>query len=158
VYGKTWDEAHEKLTRLKADSLNGLPVATSKTAIAEYLTYWLANVAGKKKLARLSRHSRLPRADGHHVPVLRPRSRTACWRAARTALRAQRVQQITDKKDAGASEALCVRPGVRKVRFHDLRHTCASLLHEQGADAHLHLRPARLPALRLRPRRGCTED
>ena len=37
VYGKTWDEAHEKLTKLKADSLNGLPVATNKMTIAEYL-------------------------------------------------------------------------------------------------------------------------
>ncbi|MFQ3559490.1 tyrosine-type recombinase/integrase [Streptomyces gramineus] len=65
-------------------------------------------------------------------------------------------------------------PGVRKVRFHDLRHTRASLLHEQRADVrmimevlgrssirvtmeHLHLRPARLPALHLRPRRRRTE-
>uniref|UniRef100_UPI0031E2B257 site-specific integrase n=1 Tax=Streptomyces hawaiiensis TaxID=67305 RepID=UPI0031E2B257 len=48
VYGKTWDEAHEKLTRLKADSLNGLPVSTSKMTIAEYLTYWLTNVAQGK--------------------------------------------------------------------------------------------------------------
>ncbi|WP_244304262.1 hypothetical protein [Streptomyces lydicus] len=30
-------------------------------------------------------------------------------------------------------EALCARAEVRRVRFHDLRHTCASLLHEQGA-------------------------
>ncbi|WP_311137307.1 tyrosine-type recombinase/integrase [Streptomyces sp. I6] len=34
-------------------------------------------------------------------------------------------------------EALCARVGVRKVPVHDLRHTCASLLHEQGADTRM---------------------
>ena len=48
VYGKTWEEAHEKLTKLKADSLNGLPVATNKMTIAEYMTYWLTNIAQGK--------------------------------------------------------------------------------------------------------------
>ncbi len=79
-----------------------------------------------------------------------------------TALRAQRAQQLADKRLAGEKwrgdvsglifttkngtpieprnlnrsfEALSARAGVRKVRFHDLRHTCASLLHEQGANA-----------------------
>jgi integrase len=28
--------------------------------------------------------------------------------------------------------ALCKRAGVRAVRFHDLRHSCATLLYEQG--------------------------
>ncbi|MFD9817069.1 tyrosine-type recombinase/integrase [Streptomyces sp. NPDC059080] len=71
-------------------------------------------------------------------------------------------------------ETRCVRTGIRKVRFHDLHHTCASLLHEQRTDArmitevlgHSSIRmamdiytfvPARLPALRFRPGRGRTE-
>ncbi|MEU1941387.1 tyrosine-type recombinase/integrase [Streptomyces sp. NPDC020125] len=78
VYGKSWDDVHDKLTRLKADSQSGIPVVTSKLSLGEYLTYWLANVArikvrpttyaayetlvriylapglGKKKLARLT--------------------------------------------------------------------------------------------------------
>ncbi|MFF3743533.1 site-specific integrase [Streptomyces kronopolitis] len=81
-----------------------------------------------------------------------------------TALRAQRAQQIADSKAAGDTwkgaghdlvfttkngtpieprnlnrsfEALCARAEVRRVRLHDLRHTCASLLHEQGADARM---------------------
>ncbi|WP_258044140.1 tyrosine-type recombinase/integrase [Streptomyces sp. SM11] len=81
-----------------------------------------------------------------------------------TALRAQRAQQIGDQKTAGHNwketgrglvfttkngtpieprnlnrsfEALSVRAGVRKVRFHDPRHTCASLFHEQGSDARM---------------------
>ncbi|MBQ0868475.1 site-specific integrase [Streptomyces sp. RK75] len=78
VYGSSWEDAHEKLTRLKADSLNGLPVAASKMTLGEYMTYWLTHVAkvkvrkttyvnyeswvrnyiapglGKKKLGRLS--------------------------------------------------------------------------------------------------------
>ena len=78
VYGNTWDEAHDKLTRLKADSHSGLPIAASKMSVAEFLTYWLTHIArarvrkstcvnyesltrnyivpglGKKKIARLT--------------------------------------------------------------------------------------------------------
>ncbi|MEU0945808.1 tyrosine-type recombinase/integrase [Streptomyces canus] len=67
-----------------------------------------------------------------------------------------------------------IRAGVRKVRFHDVRHTCASLLHEQGADSRMIMevlghssirvtmdiytfRTARLAALSVRPCRRRVE-
>ena len=31
-----------------------------------------------------------------------------------------------------AFDKLCERAGVRRIRFHDLRHSCAMLLYEQG--------------------------
>ncbi|MFG2606860.1 tyrosine recombinase XerC [Streptomyces sp. NPDC048514] len=90
--------------------------------------------------------------------------RIALPRECVTASRAQHAQQIADRKAAGANwkgtgqglvfttkngtpteprnlnrsfEALYARTGVRKVRVHDPRHTCASLLHEQGPDARM---------------------
>ncbi|MCX4665900.1 site-specific integrase [Streptomyces sp. NBC_01381] len=48
VYGNSWDEAHEKITRLKADSQSGVPVSVMKQTVSEYLTYWLENVSRPK--------------------------------------------------------------------------------------------------------------
>ncbi|MEE1939657.1 site-specific integrase [Streptomyces sp. TRM 70361] len=332
VYGRTWDEAHEKLTRLKADSQTGLPVATSRMTVAEYLAYWLAHVArvkvrkttyvnyeslvrnyivpglGRKRVARLTardirafllttartcqccaqgkdearperkrrccalgrccekypsdrtvrfllvilraalqhavREDELPRNVARNVElgmgtkreiepltaqegkqllaaargnrlwaayelavrtglrrgellglrwqdvdlhegvltvrqalqrvggeliIVPPKTQRSARRVALPAecvraLRAQRAQQLADRRAAGEKwkgtgqglvfttkngtpieprnlnrsfEALCARAKVRRVRFHDLRHTCASLLHEQGADARM---------------------
>ena len=44
VYGKTWDEVHDKLVGLQADSRKGVPIPERSTKLAEYLTYWLAAV------------------------------------------------------------------------------------------------------------------
>ncbi|OMI38675.1 site-specific integrase [Streptomyces sparsogenes] len=332
VYGKTWDEAHDKLTKLKAESQSGLPISTSKMSLGEFLTDWLANVArlkvrpatyaayeslvrnylapglGKNKLARLTardirafltatartcqccaqgkdkarpekkrrccalgeccesypsdrtvrfllvllraalehavREDELPRnvaknvelsmgtkreiepltvkegrqllaaargdrlwaayelavriglrrgevlglrwkdvdlADGSvtirqtiqrvggELLIAAPKTQRSARRIALpaecvTALRARRAQQRGDRLAAGerwkgggndlvfttkhgtpieprnlnrAFTLLCDKAGVRRVRFHDLRHTCASLLHEKGADARM---------------------
>ncbi|MBO3673859.1 tyrosine recombinase XerC [Streptomyces sp. NEAU-YJ-81] len=332
VYGKSWDEVHDKLTRLKADSQSGIPVVTSKLSLGDFLTYWLTNVArikvrpstyaayetlvriylapglGKKKLARLTardiraflattartcqccaqgkdkarperkrrccalgkccesypsdrtvrfllvllraalehavREDELPRNVAKNVElsmgtkreiepltvkegrqllaaargnrlwaayelavriglrrgevlglrwkdvdltggtvtvrqtlqrvggellIAAPKTQRSARRVALpaecvTALRARRAQQHGDRLAAGdkwkddgsdlvfttkngtpieprnlnrAFTLLCDKAGVRRVRFHDLRHTCASLLHEQGADARM---------------------
>jgi len=332
VYGKSWDDVHDKLTRLKADSQKGVPAVTSKLSLGEFLTYWLANVArlkvrpatyaayetlvriylapglGKKKLARLTarvvraflattartcqccaqgkdkarperkrrccalgqccksypsdrtvrfllvllraalqhavREDELPRNVAKNVElsmgtkreiepltvkegrqflaeargnrlwaayelavriglrrgevlglrwkdvdltdgtvtirqtlqrvggellIAAPKTQRSARRVALpdecvTALRARRAQQQGDRLAAGdkwkdngsdlvfttkngtpieprnlnrAFTLLCDKAGVRRVRFHDLRHTCASLLHEQGADARM---------------------
>jgi integrase len=41
VYGKTWDEAHDKLTELKSKSQKGIPVPERSWKLAEFLHYWL---------------------------------------------------------------------------------------------------------------------
>ncbi|GAB3815031.1 tyrosine-type recombinase/integrase [Kribbella italica] len=41
VYGKSWDEVHEKLTKMQADTMSGKRVASSSQTVAEYLEYWL---------------------------------------------------------------------------------------------------------------------
>jgi integrase len=41
VYGKSWEDAHQKLTKLQADSMSGKRVASSSQTVGEYMTFWL---------------------------------------------------------------------------------------------------------------------
>ncbi|WP_410794050.1 tyrosine-type recombinase/integrase [Kribbella sp. C-35] len=41
VYGKSWEDVHEKLTKLQADTMSGKRVASSSQTVGEYLEYWL---------------------------------------------------------------------------------------------------------------------
>lgn len=45
IYGKSWDEVHAKLTKLQADTMSGKRVASSSMTVADYLTYWLHDIA-----------------------------------------------------------------------------------------------------------------
>lgn len=44
LYGKTWDEVHNKLTEAKDKSRRGIPVTDRPWKVGEYLTYWLEEV------------------------------------------------------------------------------------------------------------------
>ncbi|WP_433609529.1 tyrosine-type recombinase/integrase [Dactylosporangium sp. CA-139114] len=41
VYGKTWDQAHQRLVELKAKSHSGIPAPDRSWKVEEYLRYWL---------------------------------------------------------------------------------------------------------------------
>jgi integrase len=43
VYGKTWNEAHNKLAAALATAQKGMPVADRKAKLGDYLDYWLEN-------------------------------------------------------------------------------------------------------------------
>ncbi|MGW7514628.1 site-specific integrase [Streptomyces sp. NPDC054796] len=44
VYGKTWDEADEKLSKLQQQERNGVPVPSKAWKVGDYLTYWIQHI------------------------------------------------------------------------------------------------------------------
>jgi integrase len=49
VYGDSWTEVHEKLTKLQAQSHNGIPAPDRSCRLGEYLEYWLSVYASQKR-------------------------------------------------------------------------------------------------------------
>ncbi|MGH3489582.1 MAG: tyrosine-type recombinase/integrase [Actinopolymorphaceae bacterium] len=69
VYGKTWEEAHEALTRLQADALSGVRIPATGWTVGEYLTYWLREIVQDRVRPTTYRsHEWLVRV--HLVPAL----------------------------------------------------------------------------------------
>ncbi|MFJ7181527.1 tyrosine-type recombinase/integrase [Streptomyces massasporeus] len=102
---------------------------TSKMTIAEYLTYWLTNVA-KGKVRRTT--------YVNYESLVRNYVTSKFGKKKLVRLTARDIRAFLTKTAAICQcEVLCARADVRKIRFHDLPHTCASLLHEQGADARM---------------------
>lgn len=69
VYGSTWDEAHNKVTKLQADRINGRRVADSKMTVTAYLTYWLDEVA-RHRMRDTTHQRRTDLFAKHVVPVV----------------------------------------------------------------------------------------
>ncbi len=44
VYGATWDETAEKLSKLQDQERNGIPVPSRSWTLGEWLTYWLEHI------------------------------------------------------------------------------------------------------------------
>ncbi|MGW6013767.1 tyrosine-type recombinase/integrase [Streptomyces sp. NPDC055210] len=44
VYGRTWDEANEKLGKLQDQERNGVPVPSRSWSLGEWLAYWLEHI------------------------------------------------------------------------------------------------------------------
>lgn len=44
VYGRTWEQAHEKLIKLQATAAGGTPVAAESWKVGPYLDHWLETV------------------------------------------------------------------------------------------------------------------
>ncbi|MEU3736554.1 site-specific integrase [Streptomyces sp. NPDC032198] len=116
--------------------------------------------SGRRARAHAAGRSGFGRCPLTATKTRRSTRRLALPEECRTVLRARRAQQRADRLAAGekwtasglvfttrngtpieprnlnrAFKPLSNRTGIRQVRFHDLRRTCASLLHEQGADA-----------------------
>ena len=45
VYGATWDEADAERTRVKDPQRKGIPVDSTTSTVAEYMLYWLVEIA-----------------------------------------------------------------------------------------------------------------
>jgi hypothetical protein len=57
VYGDSWEEVHEELTRLLAQVHSGVPVPDRSCSVGDYLEYWLSVYASQKR-ARTERRIR----------------------------------------------------------------------------------------------------
>ncbi|GEC08750.1 hypothetical protein SSP24_64050 [Streptomyces spinoverrucosus] len=110
--------------------------------IAEYLTYWLMNVA-KGKVSKTTyvnyeslvlRTGQGQKAAGAQAALLTGRRLVPTGRGqVRASSSARNKGTPIEPRNLNRSfETLCARAGVRKVGFRDLRHTCASPLHEQS--------------------------
>ncbi|MFI5911583.1 tyrosine-type recombinase/integrase [Dactylosporangium sp. NPDC051541] len=102
VYGKTWEQAHEKLVELKAKSHRGVPSPDRSWKVDEYLRYWLQVYASGLRPKTYEGYESAVR--NHLIPAL--------GRRRLTGLQVQHVRAFLDAFKQSDS-----KPSVRQVQY-----------------------------------------
>lgn len=69
VYGRTWEECHDKLVDMKTKTAKGVPLAVKSWTVERYLAFWLSDVAGPRlRATTVAGYSMVVRV--HLVPAL----------------------------------------------------------------------------------------
>ncbi len=104
LYGRTRKEVAEKLKALVHDQQEGLPVATNRLAVGEFLTQWLAEVVEPNKAPKTYRSYEqnvrlylIPAIGRHQLRQLTPQQVQALLNARRAA--GMSVDSVTRMRD-----------------------------------------------------------
>jgi integrase len=114
VYGSTWEEADAERTRVKELQRKAIPVESTTTTVADDELMTIRRQHRREQLANPAV------ARGNTLGLVFTTKNG-------TPLEPRNVNR--------AFESLCRRAGVRPIRLHDLRHSCATLLFTMGVDA-----------------------
>ncbi|MFY1652482.1 tyrosine-type recombinase/integrase [Solwaraspora sp. WMMB762] len=112
VYGATWQEAHDKLTALKAQSRQGIPIPDRAWKLADYLPYWLAGYVADLKPTTARGYESAIRL--HLIPALGTKR-----------LDGLQVQHVRTFLDEFRRKCLCCTNGLDRIR--PIGRRCCSL-------------------------------
>lgn len=135
VYGASWEEAHEKLTTLKAKTQAGIRVAGSIQSVSDFMTYWLHEVVGERVRPStmrtyewLSRCYVVPMIGGQRLSKVQPPSLRSFLNRAKTT-----CQCCAQGKDAArVASGQPARCCARRPRV------CCEQMPSDGTIRHLH--------------------
>ncbi|MFV2083045.1 tyrosine-type recombinase/integrase [Micromonospora sp. LOL_021] len=112
VYGATWQETHDKLIALKAQSRQGIPIPDRAWKLADYLPYWLAGYVADLKPTTARGYESAIRL--HLIPALGTKR-----------LDGLQVQHVRTFLDEFRRKCLCCTAGTDKNRPAD-RQCCSA--------------------------------
>lgn len=135
VYGSSWEEAHEKLTSLKAKTQAGIRVAGSIQSVSDFMAYWLRDVVGERVRPStmrtyewLSRCYVVPMIGGQRLSKVQPPSLRSFLNRAKSTCQCCAQGKDAARVTAGQSARCCAkRP-----------RACCEQMPSDGTIRHLH--------------------